>query len=117
MFKVFVVAVLLGVALAEHIDKDAQTKSFVSDVSPDGQYNYGFETSNGISVQGAGNVEQASGSASWVAPEGEAVRFSYVADENGYQPTGDHIPPIPEHVVRALEWIRAHPQKEEVYKN
>ncbi|CAD7082436.1 unnamed protein product [Hermetia illucens] len=120
MFKAFVIAVILGLAAADHINKDAQTKSFVNDVAPDGQFRYGFDTTNGINVQESGNADAVQGNFKWVSPEGEAVETAYVADVNGYQPTGSHIPvapPVPEYIVRALEWIRAHPQKEELIKS
>lgn len=112
----FVVAVLLGLAAADHINKNAEARNLVNDVSPDGQYRYGFDSTNGISVQSVGNADAAQGSFSWVSPEGEHVQMAYVADANGYQPTGTHIPtppPVPEHVLRALEWIRTHPPKQE----
>jgi hypothetical protein len=32
------------------------------------------------------------GSYSYVSPEGKRVTVNYVADENGFRATGDHIP-------------------------
>lgn len=106
----------MGLAAADHINKDAETKSLTNDISPDGQFHYAFETTNGISAQESGNADGAQGSASWISPEGEAVQLAYAADANGYQPTGSHIPvapPVPEAILRALEWIRTHPPKDE----
>lgn len=38
----------------------------------------------------SGNTQR--GSIYWVSPEGEQITLTYIADENGYQPTGSHLP-------------------------
>ena len=73
-----------------------------------------FETDDGSEyrreegrVNGAG-ANEISGEYSWTSPEGEVVSFTYVADENGYQAQGSHLPeapPLHPHIQRGLELI------------
>ncbi|ALC43212.1 Cpr65Av [Drosophila busckii] len=64
-------------------------------------YNFGYETSDGVTRQeqaelkNAGTEQEAlsvRGSVSWVAPDGQTYTLHYIADENGFQPQGDHLP-------------------------
>ncbi|KAJ8920787.1 hypothetical protein NQ315_004928 [Exocentrus adspersus] len=93
------------------------------DISPDGTYQWAYETENGISAQEEGAQKvianeagtAAQGRFSWTSPEGEQISVSYVADENGYQPQGSHIPtppPIPLAILKALEYNAANPEPE-----
>ncbi|XP_073841155.1 pupal cuticle protein Edg-78E-like [Musca autumnalis] len=114
--KVFVclaVIALAGAAFAENIDRDAEIRSLTNDASdPEGNFQYAYETSNGIQVQAVGNPAGISGSVNYVSPEGEHINLSYTADEEGYHPSGDHLPtppPVPAYILRALEYIRSHP--------
>ncbi|KAH8252174.1 hypothetical protein KR026_010057, partial [Drosophila bipectinata] len=97
----------------DNIDKDAQILSEKNDPADAvGNYAYAIETSNGIQNQEAGNANGATGSFAYVSPEGIPISLTYVADENGFQPQGDHLPtppPIPDAILRALEYIAAHP--------
>lgn len=64
-------------------------------------------------------AEEVVGSVSYTAPDGTPVSFKYVSNEDGYHVEGSHIPvapPIPEAIVRALNWITAHPQPVETTK-
>ena len=59
------------------------------------------------------NIE-ADGTYNFTSLEGEKFEVTYVADENGYQPKGAHLPqphPIPEAILKAIEYIKAHPQQ------
>ncbi|GLV39279.1 Ecdysone-dependent gene 78E [Carabus blaptoides fortunei] len=86
------------------------------EVNHDGTYHYVYETENGIHADEQGAPQGAQGSFSYTSPEGEHVQLSYTADENGFQPQGSHIPvapPVPEAILRALEYIRTHPPQPE----
>ncbi|KAK9730589.1 Insect cuticle protein [Popillia japonica] len=72
----------------------------VNNFNPDGSYEYSYETSDGIAVEESGrpsttSQEQpiiVSGSFKYVSPEGSPISVQYVADENGFQPQGSHLP-------------------------
>lgn len=60
-----------------------------------------YETSDGVSRKesavvnnlGSENEELAvTGEISWTAPDGQVITLKYIADKNGFQPIGDHIP-------------------------
>ncbi|CAH0552211.1 unnamed protein product [Brassicogethes aeneus] len=129
--KAFIALCILAVASAASIssDKEAPIISQSSDISPDGSYQSQYETGNGISAQESGVLKNAGqkdaealevqGSAKWTADDGTPIQLTYIANENGYQPQGSHLPvapepqPIPAAIQRSLDWIAAHPQKEE----
>lgn len=59
------------------------------------------------------------GSVSYTAPDGTPISLKYVANGSGYHVEGAHLPvapPVPAGIVRALEWIAAHPKVEEPVK-
>lgn len=81
---------------------------------------YSYETENGISATQQGAPKQidkevavvVQGNYQYDSPDG-LIKIEYVADENGYQPSGNVLPtppPIPAAIVRLLEYIAAHPQ-------
>ncbi|XP_015124275.1 larval cuticle protein LCP-17 [Diachasma alloeum] len=90
------------------------------DVSPDGSYNYNYETANGIKASEEGHpgpvneegapAVVAQGQFEYSAPDGTPIAVTYTANENGFQPQGAHLPvapPVPEQIARALEYILA----------
>ncbi|XP_055845228.1 pupal cuticle protein Edg-78E-like [Episyrphus balteatus] len=118
MFKIIlIIAALVGLLSAADVDRAAETRSHINDPSDaDGNFAYSFDTTNGIAVQEAGNIAGVNGAAQWVSPEGIPIQLTYTADENGYHPSGAHLPtppPIPEAILRALEYIRTHPPKDQ----
>ncbi|KYN41849.1 Endocuticle structural glycoprotein SgAbd-1 [Trachymyrmex septentrionalis] len=105
-------------------EKDAVITSQQLEVGFDGNYVNNFETSNGISHQERGEPKQveqetpvvSQGSDQYVAPDGQQVHINWIADENGFQVQGSHIPtapPIPPEIQRALEWNAAHPEEDD----
>lgn len=106
-----VLAALVAVTMAQ---MDAIVTKQDSEVNPDGSYQYAYETSNGIAGTESGNGGiSAQGQASWTAPDGTPVQFSYTADETGYHPDNLPVgPEIPPQILKALEYIRAHPPQE-----
>lgn len=93
--------------------------------NPDGSYKWKFEAGNGIKAEESGQVKdagsenaalEAQGSVSYKDLEGQEISLTYIANENGFQPQGAHLPttpPIPPAIQRALEWIAANPSKED----
>ncbi|XP_055701784.1 pupal cuticle protein 36a-like [Phlebotomus papatasi] len=94
------------------------------EVNFDGTYKYAYETGNGIAAEETGflknagteqEAQVAQGEYSYTAPDGTLIRVTYIADENGFQPQGDHIPtppPIPPAIQRALEYLASLPATE-----
>lgn len=119
----FVATIILGhcnnfvEARPDQYDAAAETRNFKSEVKEDGSYQYQYETSNGIAAgeSGVGGY-YASGSSAYYAPDGQLIQLSYTADENGFHPAGEHLPtppPVPKAILKALEYIRTHPQQED----
>ncbi|XP_076235992.1 cuticular protein 21 [Calliopsis andreniformis] len=102
--------------------------SFTADgPNPDGSYGFSYEAGNGIKAAEVGQVKKLNetinviavqGSYSYTMDDGSTVSLSYVADENGFQPKGEHLPtppPIPIGILKALEYIAAHPEQDNVH--
>ncbi|XP_073839877.1 larval cuticle protein 65Ab1-like [Musca autumnalis] len=97
--KFFIVfAALFAVALAR---PDVEIVKQVSDVGPDA-FVFETETSDGAAHNAAGVLNNAGtdhesiavrGTYTWVDEKtGERFTVNYVADENGFQPEGAHLP-------------------------
>ncbi|XP_045456061.1 larval cuticle protein LCP-17-like [Melitaea cinxia] len=127
--KLLIITILVASVYADvsHLnpktgEANAQILKLDNDVGVEGQYSWSIETENGIVANEQGSLkavpgsdvpaETVQGQASWKSPEGEAIQLTYIADENGYQPQGSHLPtspPIPPSILRSLEYIAAHP--------
>ncbi|VEN37516.1 unnamed protein product [Callosobruchus maculatus] len=91
------------------------------DSIPDG-YRYLYETENGILAEEEGHLAavgqkeeamQARGFFTYTGPDNVVYRVEYTSDENGFNPVGEHLPtppPIPEAILRSLEYLRANGQ-------
>ena len=85
-----------------------------------------FETSDGTQAEATGYVKGGSGKDDgaqeikggfhYVGDDGKTYAIQYIANEDGFQPIGDHIPtppPIPEYILRSLEYNAKHSQQDE----
>ena len=110
----------MGLAAAASVDQAAEIRSLTNEpADAEGNFAYAFDTTNGIAVQESGNIAGVTGAAQYISPEGEAIELKYTADQDGYHPVGSHLPtppPIPDYILRAIEYINAHPQKDEPLK-
>lgn len=104
MISIFQIIVLLGLcalALAAPApQKDTEIVSYESEVNPD-SYKFSYETSDGVKRQEEGALQNVGtetesivvkGSFSWIADDGQTYTVTFVADENGFQPEGAHLP-------------------------
>lgn len=79
-----------------------------------------YETANGISANEQGALKgpeslSVNGGYQYTDNAGNVFQIQYLADENGFQPQGAHLPvapPIPEAILRALEYNAAHPEED-----
>ena len=94
-----------------------------SEVNPDGSFYNVWDSDNNIRVQEEGSIKihnndeilSVSGKIAYNDDKGNPIYLTYIADENGFQPQGDHLPtlpPLPKSVARALEYIAKHPYTE-----
>ncbi|XP_061394003.1 cuticular protein 47Eg-like [Musca vetustissima] len=114
--KFFIVfACVLAVVVA---NEEADVLRSDAEVNVD-NFKYAYEFSNGIKAQQEGNLAgedtwKVRGQYSYTSPEGEQVSLQYTADENGFHvdaanPLLPTPPPIPAHILKAIEYINAHP--------
>ncbi|XP_034133886.1 larval cuticle protein 65Ag1-like [Drosophila guanche] len=92
---------LFALALAAP-SADVQTLRSESEVGPE-SYKYALETSDGTNKVEEGHLTNVGseneaiavkGSFSFVADDGQTYTVNYIADENGFQPSGAHLPVV-----------------------
>ncbi|XP_047984035.1 cuticle protein CP14.6-like [Leguminivora glycinivorella] len=105
--KSFIVFALIVAAVAaapqRGPDADAQVLRYdAENIGVDG-YKYSYETSNGIKSEEQAQLNNAGtdneaisvrGSYSYTGPDGVVYTVVYIADENGFQPQGAHLPQV-----------------------
>ncbi|XP_067648518.1 pupal cuticle protein Edg-78E isoform X2 [Eurosta solidaginis] len=116
-FVCIIIYPINSVEAAQLGDRNADITLFnVAPADELGIYRYAYSTSNGIQVQTAGSSLEAIGVFSYVSPEGIPIEVRYIGDELGFHAVGRHIPrppPIPDYILRSLEYIRTHPNQED----
>ncbi|KAI8126465.1 Larval cuticle protein 8 [Lucilia cuprina] len=84
--------------------EDATVLRSESEVGPE-SFQYAYATSDGVEAEAQGQLKNVGtdeeaivvkGSFSFVADDGQTYTVNYVADENGFQPQGAHLPVAPE---------------------
>ncbi|XP_055318518.1 cuticle protein CP14.6-like [Sitodiplosis mosellana] len=109
---VIVFAALIAASVAALLpgatqDAQAYIVSQQADIDPSGNYQYASQTSNGISAQAKGTLNQArsvdaspsyavQGQYSYTGPDGQVYTINYIADEFGYRASGAHLPVAPQ---------------------
>ncbi|XP_037082945.1 larval cuticle protein 65Ag1-like [Pollicipes pollicipes] len=102
--KFVVLAAVLAVVAAR--PQDAPEVAIVrmdSTQGEDGSFQYAYETSDGTNAEVTGESKQIGeevgtvmrGSYSFVGDDGVTYTVNWVADENGFQPQGEHLPVAP----------------------
>ncbi|CAD7013191.1 endocuticle structural glycoprotein SgAbd-3 [Ceratitis capitata] len=117
---------VLCLCVAAALAKDeVQLISNEAMVEYDGKFHYHYELGDGSKASQDGvlkNVdpehqgESIEGKFAFVGDDGKEYLVSYIADENGYQPIGDHLPtppPVPESVLKTLKYLEEHPYNPE----
>ncbi|XP_039964872.1 larval cuticle protein 65Ag1-like [Bactrocera neohumeralis] len=99
---VFVVVCIVSVMAAPAPQQEVQVLRYDSDVEPEG-YKFLVETSDGKLHEEEGKLKDVGtdheaivvrGSFSYVGDDGQTYTVNYIADENGFQPEGAHLPRV-----------------------
>ncbi|EDX09409.1 larval cuticle protein 65Ag1-like [Drosophila simulans] len=94
---------LFAVALAAPAAQEAEIEVLKSDVGPE-SFKYEWKTSDGQAAEAEGKLNNVGseneaiavrGSYRFVGDDGQTYEVQYIADENGFQPQGAHLPVAP----------------------
>ncbi|XP_065361345.1 larval cuticle protein 65Ag1-like [Calliphora vicina] len=94
---IIVFAALFALTMA---NKDAEILHYENNVEPE-NFSYSLQTSDGKTAEEQGHLENAGtedeaisvrGSYSYIGDDGQTYQVNYIADRNGFQPQGAHIP-------------------------
>uniref|UniRef100_A0A336LXK4 CSON006897 protein n=1 Tax=Culicoides sonorensis TaxID=179676 RepID=A0A336LXK4_CULSO len=107
MFKIIILLSMIGISIQQD-ESQASVLRFDNVIGPEtGQYEYAYETSNGIKEEAQGEGGKfAKGFFEYTSPEGTPVRVEYFADDNGFQPEGDVLPTPHPAVAKAIEYLK-----------
>lgn len=105
MLKVAILVCLIGIALSAPVKEQVELLQENFSRDDHGQYSYNFLTGDGVArteqgslkpnADGTANILVQRGGYRYVSPGGELVEVNYIADENGFQVTGSHLPTPP----------------------
>uniref|UniRef100_A0A905IXR1 Cuticle protein n=1 Tax=Musca domestica TaxID=7370 RepID=A0A905IXR1_MUSDO len=100
----FIIVFVALFALALAAPAEVEILKSESDVGPE-SFQYAYATSDGQEAEAQGQLKNVGsedeatsvrGPFSFVADDGQTYTVNYVADENGFQPQGAHLPVAPE---------------------
>ncbi|XP_025412737.1 endocuticle structural glycoprotein SgAbd-4-like [Sipha flava] len=122
-------SLLLATAAVSAYPQSPESKAAIvsqdSVLNPDGTFKNNFQTENGIRQEQVGSfkagplgepVSVIQGGVAYVSPDGQTIQTGYIADENGYQPYGSHLPtppPIPVAIQDSLRLLASLPSTPE----
>ncbi|XP_060656727.1 larval cuticle protein 65Ag1-like [Drosophila nasuta] len=99
----FLIVFVALFALALAAPAEVQNLRLASEVGPE-SYKFGYENSDGASHDEQGVVKNlgadnegisVTGSYKFIGDDGVIYEVTYIADENGFQPQGAHLPVAP----------------------
>ncbi|KAL5286663.1 hypothetical protein ACFFRR_007963 [Megaselia abdita] len=97
---IVVFTALFALTVAGPVSQEVEVLRIGNDIGPE-SHKYSLETSDGVKIESQGFLENTGtdhesyshrGFYSYVADDGVTYTVTYVADENGFQPSGSHFP-------------------------